>query len=42
MHPNCNAEEVSWPDLQQVFRTVVSPTGWTKADESEWPVLDGV
>jgi hypothetical protein len=41
VHPNCSETEVCWPDLQQVFRSVVSEDDWTPEDNQEWPPLDG-
>ena len=37
VHPNCVEEEVTWPDLQQVFRSVVSEDPWSAADNEVWP-----
>jgi len=41
VHPNCTAEKVCWPDLQQVFRSVVSDEAWNESLNLEWPPLDG-
>jgi len=41
VHPNCSMEQVCWPDLQQVFRSVLSDGPWSEELNMEYPPLDG-
>jgi len=40
VHANCNLNEITWPDLQQVFRSCVSDDPWSDDLSAEWPPLD--
>jgi hypothetical protein len=39
VHPNCTEAEVCWPDLQQVFRSVVEEDTWDDDNDKEWDAL---
>jgi len=41
VHPDCSPESVCWPDLQQVFRSVVCEGEWSTENNVDWPPLDG-
>jgi hypothetical protein len=40
LHPNCTEAEVTWPDIQQAFRSTMEEGDWTEEHDAENPPLN--